>query len=188
MKAITDREIKLLSLIGYFFSLRPQEVFALKPSDFKAGSEVKLLECSQAMTRSNLYDRFVVHIERQRTNRSELTTPKAGSKGWVSCFDKAGAKEIVSLLNKGSSPEEPIFKLNNRELYKRWRKFGIKGVTLKDLRRASLYWLGHHASMEPMLLKQHARHNLLETTMLYMRRPDEDLRKSDDDFVLDLEA
>lgn len=188
LKAVRDVRIRLLGLIGFFFSLRPQEVFALKPSDFKAGSEVKFLECSQAMSQSNLYERFVVHISRQRTNKGDITPPKAGSKGWVSCFNKDAAMEIVKILNQLNSPDDEIFTLNNRELYKKWNKVGIRGITLKDLRRSSLYWLGHHASLEPLLLKQHARHNLIETTMLYMRRPDEELRKSSDSFVLDLEA
>ena len=56
---------------------------------------------------------------------------------------------------------------------------------MKDLRRASLYWLGHHTQLGLIELKSHARHSKSDTTLLYLRRPNEELDEVDD---LNLEA
>jgi integrase len=80
----------------------------------------------------------------------------------------------------GDQRGEPLFPVANRELYKQWTAATsgteVDGITLKDLRRASLYHLGHHTAFsgELTLLMKHARHKEPQTTMLYLRRPDED--------------
>ncbi len=56
---------------------------------------------------------------------------------------------------------------------KMWKKAGINKITLKDLRRASLYWLGHYSELNFVDLKNHARHSQPSTTPLYVRRPEE---------------
>jgi hypothetical protein len=143
------------------------------------------------MKEMKLFNRLVVHIREQKTDgkigSSASSEPKAHSKGWVGCFNEQAAREIVELLT-GFGPTQPLFSVtNNRTLYKYWQQDGIQGITLKDLRRASLYWLGHHSnfSKEPIKLMKHARHKRIDTTMLYLRRPEESLEGN---LVLDLDA
>ncbi len=56
---------------------------------------------------------------------------------------------------------------------------------MKDLRRASIYWLGHHTNIGIIELKSHARHKRVDTTALYLRRPEEQIDELD---ALDLDA
>lgn len=162
-------EMRLLSLIGYFFSLRPQELVALRPSDFRAGSKAAELECCKVMDGAGLYGRFAVSISRQRAGNS-FKLPKSNSKGWVACFDEAAAKEIVTML-RDARPDELLFKFRLDWWFKLWRTRGYPGMAMKDLRRASLYWLGHYSSLTFIALKNHARHSDPSTTSLYTRRP-----------------
>ncbi len=74
---------------------------------------------------------------------------------------------------------DKLMKWNNHKLYTDWNKFGIKGVNVKDRRRASFYYLGHYSNLTPLQLMKHARHREVETTMLYCRRPDEILDLDD---------
>lgn len=180
------RPIKLLALFGYFLSLRPQETFALKPADFGAGSNVIDLECAVVMKRANLFSKLVVDVQRQRAARgAKIKPPKAHSRGKVACFNEEAAKMIVGLL-KGHNKDKPLFERSNGFLFKQWKACGYPEATLKDLRRASLYWLGHHTTLEPANLQKHARHKYLSTTMLYMRRPGE--QSADEWNGLDLDA
>lgn len=185
VRASDDDEMKLLALLGYFFSLRPFEQFALRPIDFRAGSEAAERECCTVMGRFGLYNRLAVNIHRQRIKSGDFTTPKAHSRGWVSCFHKEAAAEIVKLL-KGREPEEVLFPHHADWLFVKWRRKGIKQVALKDLRRASLYYLGHHTSFELTALMHHARHKKVETTRLYLRRPEDNI--TTDWGELDLDA
>ena len=170
----TEMDMKLLALFGYFFSLRPQETFAVTPIDLRAGTVAAGLECGHTMTRYKMFDRLAVHITKQLTQAGKETKPKAHSVGWVSCFDEQAARTLVGLL-EGLDPESKLFKFRPDWLYKRWRKHGISGVTLKDLRRASLYYLGHHCGLDLLSLQKHARHKKTDTTLLYLRRPEERL-------------
>ena len=53
---VADPKVKLMGSLGYFFSLRPQEVFGLKKSDFIAKKEkVTTLDCVKHMTKSGLF-------------------------------------------------------------------------------------------------------------------------------------
>lgn len=177
-------ELKVIALAGYFLSLRPQELFGLRTGDFKAGSAVTSLECSKTMAKLGLYSRLVANVARQKTNRSEIVPPKAGSAGWVTCFHESAARLLVEIL-KLLEPDEPLLKMNNRRLFKHWHDDGLPDVTIKDLRRASLYWLGHSTGIQPLELMKHARHTAIETTMLYLRRPEEQI---EDLQTLDLDA
>lgn len=182
---LNDPRIRLLALLGYFFSLRPQESFGLRVSDFRAGSKADPLECCRIMKRANLFSRFAVHITRQRTQSGDTPVPKSYSKGWVACFNERAAREVVTILKKlGCEPDELIFKeWQNDWWFELWSRHGVKSVSLKDLRRASLYYLGHHTDMDFVGLRGHARHRKAETTLWYIRRPEEEV----DDEVLDLD-
>jgi len=173
VKGCKDTELKLMALLGYFFSLRPQEIFALTRADFRAGSTAQALDCCKAMARIGMCGKLAVKVDRQRDARGNVKPPKAYSKGWVACFDLEAAKLVVSLLNTLDT-EAPMFQHQNDWSLKRWRREGFPGATLKDLRRASLHWLGHHTDADLVFLKHHARHSKPDTTLRYLRRPGEE--------------
>jgi len=174
-----DANIALMALLGYFFSLRPHELFGLQRKDFVAGSEIRFLECSKVMTEAGLYDRFAVHIQRQRQKVGQVTkAPKKGSSGWVACFNEQAARAIVARIASRAPDEFVINEFSVDWNIKRWMKqdrSGIGWATLKDLRRASMYWLGHYTRITPVGLKNHARHKDFKTTSKYLRRPEESL-------------
>lgn len=177
-------QIRLMMLIGYYFSLRPQETLALTPAHFRAGNQAAFLECCKALGSAGLFSKLAVNIERQKVG-GKFKAPKKNSVGWVGCFDEAGAREIVSLI-KDTKKDELLFPLTTDTYFKLWRKHGLPNTVSKDMRRASLYWLGHYSTLPISALKNHARHQSIETTMLYTRRPEE---LSDSDWQqLDLDA
>lgn len=158
----------LMVLMGYFFSLRPQEVFALTPDNFSAGSEAAALECGLVMNQHGQYSKLAYYVEKQKTDNGKLEDPKAYSVGWVACFDERAARMVMQLLeNFESFPKKP-----NR-YYNMWTECKASSLTFKDLRRASVYWLGHYTTIPIGALKNHARHESITTTQLYMRRPGE---------------
>lgn len=184
--ACPDTQIKLMALVGYFFSLRPFELFALRPKDFRAGLTASQLECCRQLQKQGAFDRLAAFISRNRIANGNFGPPKTkGAKAWVGCFNEVAAREIVALINV-LPIDVPIIALHNPDWnMELWRRNGIVGITLKDLRRASLYWLGHHLLTEPIALKNHARHSKLETTMLYCRRPTEVLEENTGPLSLD---
>jgi hypothetical protein len=113
-------EARLLSLIGFFFSLRPQELMALRPADFRAGSTAAALECCKAMEAANHFNRFAVNVHRQRKGK-DFKSPKVSSGGWVACFDAQAAREIVGLI-KDLDRESLIFPAGSRWIYRTWRR------------------------------------------------------------------
>jgi integrase len=159
-------DLRYLALLCYFCSLRPQEAVALSTKDYAAGSNAAGLECVRVFKKAGLYHKLAVRVERQRHD-NKPRAPKADSIGWVACFNEKAAKEVVRL----AQTVELKYRMDTYQ--RRWLKQGL-GITLKDLRRASLYWLGHHTKLNPVELKNHARHSNLETTTLYVRRPDSD--------------
>lgn len=170
--AYKSPEATALAWLGFFFSLRPQEVVALRPSDFRAGKAATELECCKVMAEAKLYGRLAVNITRQRVG-NKFTAPKSDSKGWVACFHEEAARVIVEVL-RGLPPDKLIFEHRLDWLFRVWKREGYPGLTLKDLRRASIYWLGHHTKLPFIALKNHARHSDPSTTALYVRRPGED--------------
>jgi integrase len=173
---VTDPDVRFMALAGYFCSLRPFEVCALRPRDFVAGSAAAALDSGDAMQRMSLFARLAVHVHRERAQNGDFHPPKAHSVGYVSAFDARAAQHLVALLN-GLDPDALVVKGKPDYCLKRWRKIAWPrlGLTLKDLRRASIYWLGHHTQFSgaPLLLQKHARHKSLDTTQLYLRRPEE---------------
>jgi hypothetical protein len=178
--------VRLCGLLGYFLSLRPQESFAARELDFQFGKVVSDLECGKVMKENGFYDQFAIMVHRQKQNNGEiLSHAKSESEGWIACWNKEAAKLIVDAVNeldklvvsrkknRKVDPNESLVKWNNRKLYEDWKKFGLRNMDLKDLRRASLYYLGMHTSIQPLQLMKHARHKNIETTMLYCRRPKE---------------
>ena len=184
-----EPDMAFLALTGYFFSLRTQETLALTRNDFRAGGNAASLECCKVFKKNNLFDKFAVNIEKQKSKSLKINNarPKSGSKGWVACFNETAAKMIIANIKEieVTAAGEPLVRFSVDHNIKRWRSSGIKGITLKDLRRASIYWLGHYSDLGLIELKSHARHNKTDTTALYLRRPNESIATLDD---LDLEA
>lgn len=181
-------QLRMFALCGYFFSLRPQETFALTKADFRAGSSVLALECSKTLARVKLYARFVVKLKEQRDAKDNVKDLKtAHSAAWVGCFNEEAAKLIVKTVTELG--DDTWFPHGYRYYSLQWAETWPtqKGLTFtfKDLRRASLYWLGHNTELTAIELMKHARHVKLETTMLYLRRPDEIVESP---LLLDLEA
>lgn len=172
--ATSDLHLKLTALFGYFSSLRPQEIFALRKGDLIAGSKAEELECCKTMASKGLYSRLAVNVHRQRIKNGKFAPPKSHSKGHVAIFDERAAKAIVFLLKDVKDPLMPLFPHLPDWHMKLWVKNGIPKSTTKDLRRASLYYLGHKTALNDLVsLMKHARHKKPETTMLYLRRPGE---------------
>jgi integrase len=174
------KELQMLALLGYFFSLRPDEVFGLRKEDFIAGRGALHLEASRVMGRRNLFSQLVVRVSNCRRAGGEEYSPSTRKPGgWVACFDARAAKLILAFL-KGS-PEGLLIQGGVLpDCWKeRWKKYGIPDVTLKDLRRASIYWLGHESELTFVELQRHARHVDPKTTSLYTRRPDEHLEEEE---------
>lgn len=174
-------DVRFLGLLGYFASLRPQETFLLARENFVAGSKAAELECCKSHAALDLFARFAVKIDAQLTPDGPDEV-KANSGGWVGVWNEIAAQWIVKLVN-GTSGRYLRGGLSHQ--YRRWRKDGIMGITLKDLRRASLYWLAHHTAIKEANLMKHSRHRRLETLTEYMRRPEETATRDD---VLDLGA
>lgn len=172
VRSSTNESIKLLALCGYFGSLRPQETFALKLNDFIVGNKARPLEACSIMATLGLFDGLAIDIDKQRrATKREESTPKKNSKGLVAFFDKTGAELLVAVLKLVKADNRMgLFAYNNQYYYDLWKQSGLPGITLKDLRRASVYWLGHHTQIKIEQLKEHARHKDIQTTSLYFRR------------------
>lgn len=163
----------LMVLVGYFMSLRPQETFALTPDNFLAGKEAAALECNLVLGQHGLYNRLAYYVEEQIVDTGDEDDPKDYSFGWVGCFDERAARLIIRLLENFTG-----FDKKPNHYYNLWRQSKASDFTLKDLRRASIYWLGHYTTLPPGALQNHARHQSIETTQLYMRRPGEGPREA----------
>ena len=176
----TPRSMALAALLGYFFSLRPQELFAVGRDDIRLGEDASGEEACRVLRRHGMDSSMCINIWRQREDDTgKFVDPKADSRGMVACFD-AGASEMIRKLlaadgdvgERGDNePGSLVFPYHPRRLVREWARKGIPGITLKDLRRASIYWLGHHAGLPVVVLQAHARHAALDTTLLYTRRP-----------------
>ena len=176
-------DIKLIALLGYFFSLRPQEILAAKPENFMAGKKAAELDSGRAMGQAGLYDRLAFYCEQQQAYTG-TKEPKSSSKGWISCFDERAARLIVAMI-KDKDRAAPLIQMSLDVFIKLWRKHGFPNTKSKDMRRASLYHLGHFTNIPAVALKNHARHKYLETTMLYCRRPEDGPNKEEESFDLD---
>ncbi len=175
----TDPRMRLMALVGYFGSLRPQELFALRRSDFHAGAAVRDKECCKVMAAAGLFGAFAVDVRRQRKQAGTFGPPKAFSVGLVALFHEAAATMIrAELLTRDQ--DALLFGFLPGWEAKLWSRGGLPGLTLHDLRKASVYWLGHHGGLDVIPLKNHARHAKVETTMLYCRRPLEQAEEHDD--------
>jgi integrase len=161
----------LFGLIAYFFSLRPQEVMALEKRDFATGSKALSFECSRAMVNAGLDGCLVVNVVKQNSKIVGISDPKRSSRGVVACFNGEARRLILTALERAEPGR--LFPFCVDHYYHLWARYGIPGITLKDMRRASIYWLAHYTSLSLPALRNHARHSSIETTGIYTRRPEE---------------
>jgi integrase len=177
-KACASAELKFIALAGFFFSLRTGEVFGARRKDFVAGSAVQAFEDYKALNRIDRAAKLAINITNCRNNNGKDYKPSARKRGGiVVCTHTEAAKLLAKLINARDGyiiPPKTDESTHKPEYWvKLWRKRGIPGITIKDLRRASLYWLGHYTDIPFVALKNHARHRDPETTALYVRRPEE---------------
>lgn len=166
--------LKLLVMIGYFFSLRPSELFALERADFMTGDAARLscrafaglqsVGCGSGLS-------VVVSKTLVDGSESKPLTKSDHSYGVVNCWDKRAAQSIAAALK--SLPEGRIVGGSRSWLDRAW-KDNIKillNLTAHDLRRASILYLGRTIRVPLITLQEHARHAEIETTLLYTRDP-----------------
>jgi integrase len=163
---------RFMALVGYFFSLRPQELFAIERKYFKAGSSDSGYECVKSLRKFGFNPKLLYYVEMQESDNGVKGDPKKSATGWVACFNSEAERLIVELLKDMPSFGASL-PARNHIYYPYWKKKGLSGFTLKDLRRASLYWLGHHTDLPPLVIQKHARHKDFTSTQKYLRRPDE---------------
>jgi integrase len=182
---LADRDYAIFVLLGYFCSLRPQEIFGLRLDRIKAGQEVTFLEAAARFRRLGLYDRLVVDVINQKTKKLKIEDPKKGSKGIVACFNRDAAVALAKLTADMEDGTQFLLRRSPNEFYKEWpfRKGGTMPdgypcpiFAPKDLRRASLYWLGHNTDISEINLKKHARQKSSKSLELYLRTPEQDVK------------
>jgi hypothetical protein len=172
-KAQTSPEMKFMALAGYFLSLRTGETFGARKSDFVAGSRAKLLEASRVLAKAGMPCSLALNVQNcRRADGSSYKPTELKRGGIVGCFDQTAAKTLIEVVN--TAQDNLIVQGKPERWIKLWSKQGIKGIALKDLRRASLYWLGHYTDITLVGLQSHARHTDPKTTALYYRRPEEE--------------
>jgi integrase len=176
----------LMALLGYFFSLRPQELFAAERKHFKAGTKASDLQACKNMRAAKLGSLLAYNVQCQRDEDGDESPPKVDSRGWVACFNDDAARLIVAALK--ALPEIGyLFPQEVGSLYAYWRRNGLPGATLKDLRRASILWLGHNSNLgqNPIHLQKHARHLDFDSTEKYLRAPEPESEAEIDPLDLD---
>lgn len=187
VKAQTQPDLQFMALAGFFFSLRTGETFGMRKADMLAGARARSFEAAKVLAKADMPCSLVVNVQNcRRPNGSFYTPTELKRGGIVGCFDRAAAEMLVKLVNK--RPDNLIINERIPEYWmKLWGKKGMPGITLKDLRRASLYWLGHYSNLSLVGLQNHARHTDPKTTALYYRRPEEEFDGNEGN-LLDLEA
>lgn len=177
-------DIKLFALLGYFASMRPQEIMAMSKKDIVGGKEASKLECCKVMKEHGQFGGVAIYVQRQRgSKKTDIRIPKWGTVANVAIFNKEAALLIRSLL-KGIEGDLPFSKYGNRYYTDKWKKHGLSLLNPKDPRRASIYWLANYGSVSVIPLSLHARHKDVKTTGLYYRRVE---KESDGEWDIEIE-
>ncbi len=168
----SNSEVKLLALLGYFASLRPAETMALSVKDFYTGLQaIRVCKTQENFKKLKLGSKLTIHVNKQLRG-TLIDKPKTrGSVGYVAVWYAPAAREIGELL-KGKNGA--LFSKARETLFILWKEQGINGISLHDLRRSSGVYLGRTKQVPMLLLQEHMRHSSINTTMLYMRRPEQE--------------
>ncbi len=164
-----SNECRFIALVAYGASLRPQEVFRLSPSFFLTPQQAEHFEVNVRRAHMKMYNRLSINVVEQISRNG----PKpAKTIGVTPLLDERFAKRLLPFLEVTAS--------NSRFLnscvdwcYTKWRRFGIEGLTVKDLRRASLHYLAHNTpyNHHHIDLMKFARHEKFSTTEIYLKTP-----------------
>jgi integrase len=173
---VTEADVKLSILLGYFASLRPQEQWALAKSDFLTGDMAeKNTKTLSGLRKHSLGTKLSIMITKtwQKTQPPEIQelTKSHYSRGVVNVWHPEAAKLIAKCLK--DKPQGQLFSISYSGWFQLWRR-SIEprlGVSAHDLRRASGQYLGRVKRIELTLLQDHLRHSEIETTVLYTRDP-----------------
>ncbi|GEM_PF-3830049 len=176
---ISDRDMRLSVLLGYFAGLRPSELWALNKSDFLTGAKAE--EASKTLAgfrKVGLGTKLSVTVtktwQRGKNGGHQIKelTKSHYSRGVVNVWHPDAAKLIADLLKP--LPEGRIFKFSYHGMFQTWRRVVLPElkVTTHDLRRASGLYLGRTKRLDLTLLQEHLRHSEIETTLLYTREPE----------------
>lgn len=164
---------KLAVLLGYFASLRPEELYALEKSDFSTGDKaVELSKTYAGLKAGGLGSKLVVKIDKSLKGTGvEAHVKSHHSYGYVNIWYPPAAKVIAEMLR--DLPDGRLFPFSRGYLDKAWREivYPIVASTAHDLRRASGLHLGRTLRIPLTLFQEHMRHAEVETSMLYMREP-----------------
>lgn len=177
----SDNSMKLIGLVGYFASLRSQEILALKPEYFLASETARQIPKCRAMgtyqwkdTNENLFGGMAINVFNQLDTRNNLKRTKGYSRGQSAVFNKDAAfmiAEILENLRQRDRWNFWLFPRNPNYYFHNWRRFSPKACSIKDLRRASIWELAHLSNIDVHGLTSHARHRDPKTTLLYYRSP-----------------
>ncbi len=165
----TNLEAKFIALAGYGASLRPQEIFVLKPKMFIPPEAASHLEVNLRRESMNMYNRLSIDITLQLSRRGEKG---AKTIGVTPLLNKEFAKRIIPYLEK-TNPNERIMKWGVDWFNTIWNRHGINGITIQDLRRSSLHYLAHNTPYNQyhIDLQKFARHTNFKTTQIYIKTP-----------------
>jgi integrase len=94
---------------------------------------------------------------------------------YVTVWYPDAAVEISRIVR--SMSDGPLFFQGRKRLFAVWQRHGLPslGVTLHDLRRASGFYLGRVIEVPVTLIQDHLRHENINTALLYLRRPREEM-------------
>lgn len=168
----------LFVLLGYFASLRPGEIFGLDLGDFITGNKAKQeAKTYLRFAKAGLGSGLSIAVRRSRGRGGVVSQLKTDSSfGVVNVWSVEGAHCIAQLLKAeargllyGDARREAL-DAQFLEIVK-----PLLDVQEYDLRRASGYYLGRVLGVEPFLLQDHMRHASLSTTLLYTRRPEQEV-------------
>jgi integrase len=162
--------VDLMALLGYFASLRPEEVYALDREDILMGAQaVEHAELYPEFQKRGLGSKMAVVINKTLTGPKVKPEVKSeAAEGVVLVWDVEAARRIRDIIL--GMPPGRLFRASRSTCDRSWREKGL-GVTMHDLRRASCLYLGRVVRIPKDLLQEHARHEEEETTSLYTRKP-----------------
>lgn len=170
---VSQINYKLAVLVGYFASLRPEELYALEKSDFSTGEKAETVSKTYVgLKAAGLGSRLAVKINKSlKGGTVEPHVKSDHSYGYVTIWYPDAARVIAEMVR--GLPDGRLFPFTRGYLDKAWREivFPVLGATAHDLRRASGLYLGRTIRIPPTLLQEHMRHAELDTTLLYTREP-----------------
>jgi integrase len=176
-----------MTLLGFFAGLRPNETFALSKEDFLTGESAVQKSPTYARFQTiSLGTKLTIRLSRMVANDGSV---KAKTKGqnlrersrkkadsvpkfeYVTVWSVEAAKAISEILREMDNGR--LFSQGRKRLFDVWQRDGFVGlkVTLHDLRRASGFYMGRVIDAPVTLIQDHLRHENINTSALYMRRP-----------------